>query len=93
MFIFHMFHLFIMFFFIHNAPSHLGSLIACFSHVKIVFLPENTTSKLQPLNTGVIKNFNVFYGKQLLQPALARIKAGPKASHVMSNVNLLKTIG
>ena len=63
-----------------------------FSHVKIVFLRNNTTSKLQPLATSVIKNFKVFNRKQLLQYLLARIKPGCKESDVMSNVNLLKSI-
>ena len=64
--------------FIDNAPSHPEYFINCFSHVKIVFLPKNTTSKLQPLDAGIIKNFKVFYRKQLLQHVLARIKPGCK---------------
>ena len=79
--------------FIDNAPSHPESFIDCFSHVKIVFLPKNTTSKLQPLDAGIIKNFKVFYRKQLLQHVLARIKPGSKASDVISSVDLLKYIG
>ena len=64
--------------FIDNAPSHPESFIDCFSHVKIVFLPKNTTSKLQPLDAGIIKKFTVFYRKQLLQHVLARNKPGSK---------------
>ena len=79
--------------FIDNAPSHPESFIDCFSYVKIVFLPKNKTSKLQPLDAGIIKNFKVFYHKQLLQHVLARIKPGSKASNVISSVDLLKSIG
>ena len=79
--------------FIDNAPSHPESFIDCFSHVKIVFLPNNTISKLQPLDAGIIKNFKVFYRKQLLQHVLTRIKPGSKAFDVISSVELLKSIG
>ena len=78
--------------FIDNAPSHPDSFSDCFYHVQIVFLPKNTTSKLQPLDAGIIKNFKVFYRKQLLQHVLARIKPGSKASDVISSVDLLKSI-
>ncbi|XP_057302773.1 tigger transposable element-derived protein 6-like [Hydractinia symbiolongicarpus] len=76
--------------FIDNVPSHPQSFIDCFSQV---FLPKDTTSKLQPLDAGIIKNFKVFYRKQLLQHVLARIKPGCKTSDVIRNVDLLKSIG
>ena len=79
--------------FIDNVPSHPESFSDCFSHVQIVFLPKNTTSKLQPLDAGIIKNFKVFYRKQLLQHVLARIKPGSEASVVISSVDLLKSFG
>ena len=79
--------------FIDNATSHPESFIDCFSHVKIVFLPKNTTSKLQSLDARVIKYFKVFYHKQLLQHVLARIIPRSKASNVISSVHLLKSIG
>ena len=79
--------------FIDNAPSHPESFSDCFLHVQIVFLPKNTTSKLQPLDAGIIKIFKVFYCKQLLQHVLAKIKLGSKASDVISSVDLLKSIG
>ena len=80
-------------FFIDNAPSQPESFIDCFSNVKIFFLRRNTTSKRQPLDTRIIKNFHVFYHKKLLQYALARIKLGSTGSDVISSVNLLKPIG
>ena len=79
--------------FIDNAPSHPESFSDCFSHAQIFFLPNNTTSKLQPLDAGIIKNFKVFYRKQLLQHVLARIKPGSKASDVISSADLLKSVG
>ena len=78
--------------FIDNAPCHPESFTDCFSHVKIVFLAKNTTSKLQPLDAGIIKNLKVFYRKQLLQHVLARIKPRSKASDVISSVDLSKSI-
>ena len=79
--------------FIDNAPGHPESFTDCFSHVKIISLPKNTTSKLQPLDARIMKNFKVFYCKQLLQHVLARIKPRSKASNVKSSVNLLNSIG
>ena len=36
-------------------------------HIKLVYLPANTTSKLQPLDQGVINNFKVYYRKEVVQ--------------------------
>ena len=79
--------------FIDNAPSHPESFSDCFSPAQIVFLPKNATSKLQPLDAGIIKKFKVFYWGQLLQHVLARIKPGSKTPNVISSVDFLKSIG
>ena len=56
------------------------------SHVlSLVFLPKNATSKLQPLDAEIIKNFIVFYRKLLLQHVLVLLLSESKASDCLVN--------
>ena len=72
-----------------NAGCHPGELKGKFSNIKIVFLPANTTSKLQPLDLGIIQNFKVHYRKMLLQHVIARIDQCNHASGVVKSINIL----
>ena len=47
--------------FLDNVSSHSPDLVGKFSHIKVVFLPKNTTSRLQPLDVCIIKNFKAHY--------------------------------
>ena len=76
-----------------NVSSHSRHLL--FSNVKVVFLPVNTTSRLQPLDAGIIKNFKVHYRRQLLKHVLTKVndeRAGGSASSVCKSVNVLLAI-
>ena len=42
---------------IDNSSCHLKILERDLSNIELVFLPENATSVMQPLDQGVIKNF------------------------------------
>ena len=57
-----------------NAPSHPTELDC--SNIKVVFLPANTTSKLQPLDQGVIQNMKQLYRKKLIRSVLSKIGDG-----------------
>ena len=44
--------------------------------IELVFLPPNTTSYIQPLDQGIIKNFKHYYRRQMLQKIVLTIDAG-----------------
>jgi hypothetical protein len=61
-----------------NAPSHIwtDSNKADYPNLEIVFLPPNTTSKLQPMDAGIIAAFKRQYCKYQLQHAIDLIDRG-----------------
>ncbi len=66
-----------------NAGCHPSTLESKFSNIKIVFLPANTTSKLQALDLGIIQNFKVHYKRLLLRYVLTKIDECQTASEVV----------
>ena len=56
-----------------NAGCHPHELKETYSHIKLIFLPPNTTSKLQPLDVGINQNFKVHYKTLLLRYVLSKI--------------------
>ena len=74
--------------FLDNAPSHpeMGNL----KNIKLVFLPKNTTSRLQSCDAGIIQNFKAKHRKQLLKHVISRIDDGKKASEIIQGVDLLQ---
>ena len=50
-----------------NATSHQESIENNLSNIKLVFLPKNMMSRLQPLDAGIIRAFKLKYLKLLLR--------------------------
>ena len=79
--------------FIDNVSSHDPALKDRFSNIKIIFLPKNPTTRLQPLDVGIIKNFKVHYRRLLLKHTLAQIDATDfTASAIAKTINMLTAI-
>jgi hypothetical protein len=59
-----------------NFPAHTAGidLAPPPPHIRIQFLPANSTSIFQPLDQGIIQNFKVFYRKQWLQFILQKLE-------------------
>lgn len=75
-----------------NAGCHpLEMLQDKFSNIKILFVPPNITSKLQPLDLGIITNFKAQY-KRLFYNVLARIDEAKNATEVTGSINVLTAI-
>ena len=73
--------------FLDNAGCLPVSLQEMFSNIKVVFLPPNTTSRLQPLDAGVIKNFKVRYRKFLLKFVASCVNRGLTAPDIAKEVD------
>ena len=56
-----------------NATCHPESLKNGLTNIEPVFLPKNTTSRLQPLDAGIIKNCKLKYRKQLRSFIVSRV--------------------
>ena len=78
--------------FMDNAPCHPESLRKRYSNIKVVLLPKNTTSRLQPLDAGIIRNFKLKYCKKLLKFVILRINNNVKATDIIQEAEVLKAI-
>ena len=78
--------------FMDNAGCHPHELTDQFSIIKIIWLPANTMSKLQPLDPGIIKNFKAHYRKLLLRYVLSKIDECYLGLEVANSVNVLFAI-
>ena len=75
--------------FVDNCTSHPD---LQFSNVKLVFLPPNTTSKLQPCDAGIIQATKMHYRKLLLRHVLFHMNEASGASDLAKRVNVLDAI-
>ena len=78
--------------FLDNATVHPTSLIDMYSNIKIAFLPKNTTSRLQPLNAGIIQSFKTKYRKKLMLYVIARINDDLTAAEIVKGIDILRAI-
>jgi hypothetical protein len=76
--------------FIDNCAAHPPVTL---SHVKLVFLPPNTTSRLQPCDAGIIAAVKSQYRKRLLRHLLANMDECNSATELCKRVTIKDAIG
>lgn len=70
--------------FIDNCPSHPKLMETKLSNVQLFFFPPNMTSKLQPMDQGVIKNIKVHYRKRILMKTLGAMEENRPLKNLIS---------
>lgn len=68
--------------FIDNCTAHND--VPTLKNVKLEFLPPNTTSKLQPLDQGIIKVFKGYYRTEIVRKLLECIDEGREVNAVVN---------
>ncbi len=62
------------------------------SNIELAFLPPNTTSKLQPMDAGIIQTAKITYRKKLLRHVLFLMDDANTASDIAKQVTILDAI-
>ena len=71
--------------FLDNCPCHkIEGLVL--SHVDVVFLPPNTTSKLQPMDAGIIMSFKNNYRRYQIQWMLEQVETGKSVQNLKMDI-------
>lgn len=76
--------------FLDNAPSHLKINL---SNIKLQFFPANTTSKLQPMDQGIIQTLELKLRDRHLKKMVREMDYNSKCgSEMLKNISLLNAI-
>ena len=78
--------------FLDDVTCHPESLQNHLTKIKLVFLPKNTTSRLQPLDAGIIRKFKLKHRKLLLRFVVSRVNDSQTTSQVIEEVQILRAI-
>ena len=78
--------------FMDDAQCYPASLQDEISNINIVVLPKNTTSKTQPLDSGIIASWKCSYNKRLLRHVWSKVDGSNSASDHVKSVDLLMSI-
>ena len=78
--------------FIDNAPCHPPLPSDHFTNIKLAFLPKNTTSRSQPLDAGIIKQWKVKTKRMLLRYVCSKVDGKLMASEITKSVHVLMSI-
>ena len=78
--------------FVNTPRFHPETLQNNFKNIKLIFLLKCTTSRLLPLDAGIIRTFKCRYRKRLLKYVVSRIDEGKNASEIIQDFNIAKAV-
>ena len=78
--------------FLDNSSCHPPDMKGKYDHIQIVFFPPNCTSRLQPLDLGIIQTFKLKFMKLMLTHVVSKIDDCNSATEVSKSVDLLQAI-
>ena len=73
-----------------NCSAHVS--VDDLQNVKLLFLPPNTTSKIQPLDQGIINSFKLNYRKLLLEHLIDHANEVQSLSEFTKSISVLNAI-
>ena len=74
---------------VDNASSHTHRE---YSNIKLVFLPPNTTSLLQPLDMGILRSVKSRYRKKIAEIYLQGVEADQDKKTILRSLNFLRAV-
>ena len=79
-------------FLVDNCTAHAVNVTL--NHIKLIFLPANTTSLLQPLDQGIIRSLKAHYRREMRANVLEQIEDVKKvsANNLAKKTNLLEAL-
>jgi hypothetical protein len=77
--------------FIDYSAAHLKN-TTLLSKVRVVFLPANCSSQVQPLDFGIIHAFKCPYRKQLIQKTVAMMDTGLLHHAIRMKLHVLSVV-
>lgn len=63
-----------------NAPGHPTNLSDLSQHIRVEFLPKNTTALIQPMDQGVISTFKAYYLRQTFKKMICAVDSDENLS-------------
>lgn len=78
--------------FVDNAACHKVVDGTILDNLKIVFLPANTTSLIQPLDQGIIRSFKCQYRKSIVAKQLMHLECGFSWEQFANKIDLLEAL-
>jgi hypothetical protein len=75
-----------------NCPAHPGASLLVSGSVRVVYLPPNCTSIIQPMDQGILRSLKYYYRQQLMQKLIVAYDRGQGVDGFKKEFNIKNAI-